>query len=74
MEVPITMTLLSRILPYRANRWVNGAAGVFKTATVAASLLVGTPNMHYVFFASIEIACTVFIVFLAWRWRAEDSA
>jgi len=74
MEVPIAMTLLARILPYRANRWANIAAGLFKTAAVAGSLLVGKPNMHYLFFASIEILCTSLIVVIAWRWRAAVDA
>jgi hypothetical protein len=69
MEVPIAMTLLSRVLPYRANRLANIAAGMLKTAAVAASLFVGTPTVYYVFFATIEIACTVGIVVVAWRWR-----
>jgi hypothetical protein len=69
MEVPIAMTLLSRVLPYRANRRANVAAGLFKTAAVGASLLVGSPNMHYAFFATVEIACTLFIVGYAWTWR-----
>src|SRR5437588_254103 len=46
MEVPIAMTLLTRILPHRANRHANVAAGIFKTAAVAASLLVARPNAH----------------------------
>ena len=70
MEVPIAMTVLARILPQAINRWSNIGAGLFKTAVVGASLAVGTPNMHYAFFASLEIACTVLIVFIAWRWRA----
>lgn len=73
MEVPIAMTALARLLPHRLNRRANMAAGIFKTAAVVASLLVGTPSMHYLFFASIEIPCTVLIVALAWRWREESS-
>jgi ABC-type amino acid transport system permease subunit len=69
MEVPIAMTLLARILPYRANRAANIAAGLFKTMAMMASLTVGTPNMHYLFFAAIEIACTVVIMVVAWRWK-----
>lgn len=73
MEVPIAMTVLARLLPHRLNRRANIAAGIFKTAAVVASLLVGTPSMHYLFFASIEIPCTLLIVALAWRWREESS-
>lgn len=73
MEVPIAMTLLSRVLPYRANRWANIGAAVFKTVVMVATLFVGRPSGYYVFFATIEIACTVFIAALAWRWRGVQS-
>jgi len=69
MEVPIAMVVLSRVLKQRANRWSNFAAGVLKTAAVAGSLFVVTPSSYYVFFAVIELACTLTIVTLAWTWR-----
>lgn len=68
MEIPIAMVLLSRILPYRVNRWANILAGIESTIFVAFTL-IGHPPVYYVFFASIEIACTVFIVWYAWSWR-----
>lgn len=73
MEVPIAMTLLSRTLPERANRIANVCAGLFKTLAVTASLLVGTPNSHYVFFASIEIPTTIAISIIAYRWRRSAA-
>jgi hypothetical protein len=69
METAIAMVLLSRVLTYRANRWANIISGVFHTAFVAWSLVGETPSLFYVFFATIEIACTLFIVWLAWTWR-----
>ncbi|NOU30997.1 MAG: hypothetical protein HOO96_24125 [Polyangiaceae bacterium] len=73
MEVPIAMVLLARLLPYRPNRWTNMIAGSFKTVAVAASLVVGRPNMHYAFFASIEMVTTVLIVALALRWEPPQA-
>ncbi|WP_437535013.1 DUF6326 family protein [Sorangium sp. So ce726] len=73
MEIPIAMTLLSRVLPHRANRWANIVAGIIKTAAVAGSLLIGAPTGYYLFFATIEIACTMLIVVLAWRWVPRDE-
>jgi hypothetical protein len=73
MEIAIAMVLLSRILPYGANRWANIAAGVVHTALVAWSLFGATPpTLFYVFFATIEIACTLFIVWNAWTWRNPE--
>ena len=73
METAIAMVLLSRVLKYRANRWANIIAGVLHTAVVSWTLFGGTPpTLFYVFFATIEIACTLFIVWYAWRWRNSE--
>jgi len=72
MEIPIAMVVLSRLLAYRANRWANIIAGVIKTAAVGGSLFVGEPKLYYSFFAIIEIACTSYIVWLAWNWRRSE--
>jgi len=74
MEVPIAMVVLSRLLPHNANRWANIASGTLKTAAVGASLFVGKPTIYYLFFSVIELACTLLIVWLAWRWRNPLSA
>ncbi len=71
METAIAMILLSRILPYRANRWANTIIGILHTASVVASLFVGgtAPAMYYLFFATVEVACTLLIVWFAWTWK-----
>jgi Family of unknown function (DUF6326) len=69
IEIPIAMVLLSRVLPYRANRWANIAAGTLMTAVQSATLFVGAPAPYYLFFSVIEIATTVLIVWFAWTWR-----
>jgi hypothetical protein len=72
METAIALVLLSRVLKYKANRWVNIIAGVLHTASVAWSLLGGMP-LFYIFFATIEIACTLFIVWYAWKWPNPEG-
>ena len=76
METAIVMVLLSRVLKYRANRWANIIAGIIHTAAVFSSMFVGTtPALYYVFFGTIEIACTLLIIWYAWRWpNPEGSA
>lgn len=69
IEIPIAMTLVSRLAKPRANRWLNIAAGAFMTLVQSATLLVGTPAMYYVFASVVEISCTSFIVWSACRWR-----
>jgi uncharacterized protein DUF6326 len=69
VETAIAMVLLSRVLKYRANRWANIIVGIINTVAVIASLLVATPAIYYAFFATIEIATTIVIVWYAWTWR-----
>ena len=69
MEIPIAMVILSRFLPYKFNRWANIIAAIIKTLAVTASTFVGRPASYYLFFAVIEILTTLFIVYLAWRWK-----
>ena len=73
METAIVMVLLARVLPYRANRVANILAGIVHTLAVAFSTFVGTPAPYYAFFAVIEIACTVFIIWYAWTWRRQEA-
>jgi hypothetical protein len=74
METAIAMVLLSRILKYQVNRWANIFAGVLHTAAVFWSLFGETPPaLYYVFFATIEIACSLFIVWYAWKWPKQGA-
>jgi hypothetical protein len=73
METSIVMVLLARVLPYRANRLVNIVAGIVHTLSVAFSTFVETPAPFYAFFAVVEIACTVFIIWYAWTWREQKT-
>ncbi len=73
METAIAMVLLSRFLKYGANRWANMIAGVFHTAFVAWSMIGETPAPFYVFFASTEMVCTLFIAWYAWKWRNPEG-
>ena len=71
METATAMVLLSRVLPYRAGRWANIIVGIIQTASVAWSMS-GETNAFMMFFATIEIACTLFIVWYAWTWRNPE--
>jgi len=73
METAISMVLVSRFLKYGANRWANIVAGVFHTGFVAWSMIGETPAPFYVFFASIEMLCTLFIAWYAWKWRNPEG-
>lgn len=65
METAIVMVILSRVLPYKANRWVNiiiGAINIFAVVT-------GGHGLYYIFFATIEVVCMLLIIWFAWKWK-----
>jgi hypothetical protein len=74
MEIPIAMVLLSRILNYKANRWANIIAGIIMTLVQSATLFTATPTSYYLFCSIIEIAATIAIVWLAWKWINPGTA
>ena len=75
MEIPTAMVLLSRVLPFRINRWANIIAGLVMTLVQVGSLFVGTgPTPHYIFYSIIEASCTAFIVWYAWKWQSPAEA
>lgn len=70
MEILIVMVLLSRVLQYRVNRWANVVVGI---ASIPLILSSGVHDMDDIFFASINIASLLFIVWYAWRWRNVEA-
>ena len=62
MEIPILMVLLSRILDYRINRWVNIIIGAI---TIALVIGMGTKDLDDIFFATIEVIALSAIIWLA---------
>jgi uncharacterized protein DUF6326 len=74
LETAIAMVLLSRVLPYQANRWANIVVAIIQTAAVAMSLPGALySNFFYIFCAAIEIACTLFIIWYAWTLRRPEN-
>ncbi len=65
-EVPIAMVLLSRLLPYGANRWANIIAAVI---SISFEIMNGATDLDDTFHMFIEIAALSFIIWSAWRWR-----
>jgi hypothetical protein len=65
MEIPIAMVLLSRVLPYRVNRWANIIAGPIAIALIVVG---GPSDLDDMFFATIEVVSLLLIVWYAWKW------
>ena len=70
LEIPIAMIVLSRLLKYRANRWANIIAGVITILWVIGG---GNISVSYIFFATIEVACMLLIVWYAWKWTEQEA-
>lgn len=71
MEIPIVMVVLSKILQKNTNCWANIIAGSIKTIVMIITLFVGSFTKYYLFFACIEIATTIFIVWFAIKWLKQ---
>jgi len=75
LETAIAMVLLSRVLPYRINRWANIIVAIIQIVANVQSLTGPLYwNLYYGFFTAIEIACLLFIVWYAWTWRQPEGA
>jgi len=82
MEIPIAMILACRLLPFRANRLANIIAGSIVTLVngfltfIPPLIGLGRPPAlpEYLFFATIETVCTVYIVWQAWTWSEVKLA
>ncbi len=72
-EIPFLMIVLSWVLKYRVNRWVNIIAGTLFVLTQIGSLFLGVPSPAYIFYSTIEIAGLLLIVWNAWKWSNPEG-
>ena len=70
IEVPIAMIFVSRVLKPGPSRWANTVAAAVTTAFVVGG---GSLSPHYVFFASVEVACMALIVWSVWTQRGSEA-
>lgn len=70
IEIGILMILLSRILPYKLNRWANIIASVITIVFVVGG---GSSYPHYIFIATVEVILLLFIIWTAWRWKEQQA-
>jgi len=74
MQLAIAMVFLAWKLPPRINRMANIAVGILFTLIMGAVLFASgslPPLNGYTLYAVIEMAITLSIVLIAWRWRGE---
>ena len=65
-NLAIAMIILSRVLKYGINRWVNIVVGIAIIAYIWGGM---ASYPHYIFIASVETLCLLLIVWFAARWR-----
>ncbi len=70
MEISIAMIILSRVLKYRANRWVNILVSLITIAFVVGG---GVSYPHYIFIAAVEVICLLLVVWFAYKWRQVQA-
>jgi CBS domain containing-hemolysin-like protein len=70
MEISIAMIILSRVLKYGVNRWVNIIVSFITIAFVVGG---GVSYPHYIFIATVEVISLLLIIGLAWMWRNGDA-
>jgi hypothetical protein len=74
MQIPFMMIVLSKVLKYGVNRWINIITGAIMIAIQFGSMGMGTaPSPVYLFYSAIEITCTLVIIWMAWMWRNPES-
>jgi uncharacterized protein DUF6326 len=72
-EIPFLMIVLSWVLKFGANRWVNIIAGTLFIVAQISSLSMGVPSLAYIFYSIVEIAALLLIVWFAWKWRNVEA-
>ena len=65
MEISIIMIILSRVLKYGVNRWLNIITAIITIAFVVGP---GSSYPHYIFIATVEVVCLLLIIWNAWKW------
>ena len=71
MEIVMVMIVLSRFLPYKANRSLNIIIGLLMTFVQGSTLFTADNTLHYIFFSIVEISTTIFIVYYAWNLKEK---
>lgn len=70
MEISAAMIILSRVLKYGLNRWVNIVVSILTIVFVVGG---GVSYPHYIFIATIEVICLLLILWSAWKWRNGEA-
>lgn len=67
MSIPSLLIALSLLLPAPLARWSNVLFGLVFTGIMALTNVGGAP-WFYQYFSVLEMAMTLYVAWLAWRW------
>ena len=65
MIISISPVMLSWVLSYKVNRWVSIIIGAY----MIVHIVIGGHGLYYAFFATVEVACILLIVWFTWKWK-----
>ena len=69
LQIPIGMIFLTQILNISTNRWTNMIAAIITIAMIVGNNLA--PDLDDAFFAVVECAALLLIIWYAWRWSSD---
>jgi len=72
VEIVIIMVILTRVLAYRANRWVNVIIGAVTIALIIYNGVTMGMDLDDMFFAAVQIVALAFVIWTAWNWPRQD--
>ena len=73
LQIPFLMVVLSKLLNYKANRFLNILAATLMILVQLGTMGMGTSaSPVYAFYSIIEILCNVIIVWIAWKWADQS--
>ena len=70
MEISIVMIILSRVLKYGVNRWVNIITSIITIAFIWGG---ASTEPHYLFIGTVETICLLLIIWNAWKWTEQEA-
>jgi peptidoglycan biosynthesis protein MviN/MurJ (putative lipid II flippase) len=70
MEISVVMIILSRVLKYGVNRWVNIITSIITIAFIWGG---ASSEPHYLFIGTVETICLLLILWNAWRWTEQEA-
>ena len=72
MSIPAIMVYVSLAAKPRICRWINTASGGLFTAVSLVTTIM-SPFYYYIYFGILELAITVYVVWLVWKWTTQLS-